>query len=160
MTTPTNSTTAPVFRSEKLDNSPNALALWGRHETKGPHVTGTLTQVDGNGQQFSTKVSGFFKISDRGDVQIPLSTNVNNQYVTVGVLYIQKTGDLKFYPKDKNQPQLVVKATNVMTAEVAEAIGVKRPEYKRTYETPSASPAQESQPPAEHSQNTINRPRF
>lgn len=155
MTTTPNSTTAPVFRSDRLENSPNALALWGRHENKGPHVTGTLTQVDGNGQQFSTKVSGFFKISDRGDVQIPLSTNVNNQYVTVGVLYVQRTGDLKFYPKDKNQPQLVVKATNVMTPEVADAIGVKRPEAKKTYETPPTTTNNE-QP----SSNTTTRPRF
>lgn len=159
MTTPANST-APVFRSEKLENNPNALALWGRHETKGPHVTGTLTQVDGNGQQFSTKVSGFFKISDRGDVQIPLSTNVNNQYVTVGVLYVQKTGDLKFYPKDKNQPQLIVKATNVMTAEVADAIGVKRPEFKRTYDTPPVAQPQEAPASNETTHTGASRPRF
>jgi hypothetical protein len=139
----------PVFKSDRLENSPNALALWGNFEPTGAHVKGTLTQVSSSGEQYSTNVTGFFKINEKGGVQIQLSSRQASGYAPEGTLYVQSNGELVLYPKDKNQPKLTVRATNAMSPEVADAIGVKRAEPRQTYNQgrAEAPQAQHQQPP-------------
>lgn len=144
----------PVFKSDRLEGSPSSMALWANMEATGPHVKGRLTQVAPTGEQYTTNVTGFFKISEKGDVQIQLSSRQGDRFGPEGTLYVQRGGELKFYPKDKAHPQLVVRATDAMSQEVADAIGVKRAEPRQAYgqqnhqESVSQAPAAPRQPAA------------
>jgi hypothetical protein len=135
----------PVFRSQPLENSPAAMVLWGGYENNKPHITGKLTVTSPDGQLSTLNISGFFKINEKGEVQLPLSSRIGNEYASIGTIYIQR-GNLRFYPKDRTQPQLQLEATNTLPLEVAEAIGVNHPLAQQ-----QAQPPQDAAPSAQAS---------
>lgn len=132
----------PVFRSEPIEGNKTNLALWARDFETGAHVTGALTLFTQQGQQYTTKVSGFFGLSDKGDVRISLSNVIqeNGKYITVGTIYFQKDNVMTFYPKDKSMPKLSMYATDCLHSEVAKAIGLKSKKPELNLQTPNPAP--------------------
>lgn len=155
----------PVFRSVRLENgNATSLALWAKYDGFGAHVSGNLTIASPNNEQHTIKLNGFFGLSDNGDVRLSLreSLAVDGIYPQIGTIYVNhKDGTMKFHPKDKAIPQLVVYATNVLPLEVAQAIGIKSltpnhnaapdtPGLNNNHTNPGTSNDQPRQPPSQH----------
>ena len=138
----------PVFKSEPLAGKPHSLVLFPKQEGKS-HVGGQLVDLSADGTQITSRVFGFFKITDKGQVQLQLSkvaTDLNGKstYPSVGTLFLDRDGvGFKFYPRDKQQPMLNVLPTDALDPVVADAIGVKpTPQAVRTLtDSTRSSPA-------------------
>lgn len=139
---PRQAPTPPVFKSEPLEQNNTNLALWARFEPRGAHVTGLFTSVNAQMAQYTTNVNGFFGLSDQGEVRISLkeSQPSNGIYKDIGTIYFnQKSNSMKFYPKDKSLPQLVIFGTNELHPEVAKAIGLS-PNSPKLQQQPDQTP--------------------
>jgi hypothetical protein len=122
-----------------------SLALWGQYEN-GPHASGRLMFEDkASRQRVALNVSGFFRLTEKGEVQLPLSTRANNAYENVGTIYF-KDGVGRFYARDKtNIGTITVYATPNMPEAVQQAIGVN-PALAPAWQPASATQVPHSTP--------------